>query len=99
VRFTALWSQNASKYRKTLSFTLVFVPILTYGHDSWVMTERIQSQVQVAEMGILRGVHDVTYRDKVHSCEIRKDLNIKPLLLRTDRFQLRGFGRVKKSQE
>jgi len=24
----------------------VFVPILTYGHESWVMTERIPTQVQ-----------------------------------------------------
>ena len=36
------------------------------------MTEKILSQVQAAEMGILRRVHCVTLRDKVRSCEPRK---------------------------
>jgi len=44
------------------------------------MTERILSQVQVAEMGFLRKVHGVTLRDKVSSCEIRKALNVEPHL-------------------
>jgi len=49
-------------------FKSVFVPILTYGHESWVMIERILSQVQAAEMGILRRVHGVQLREKVRSC-------------------------------
>jgi len=32
-------------------FKSVFVPILTYDPESWVMTEIIISQVQAAEMG------------------------------------------------
>ena len=32
-------------------FKLTFVPILTYGHESWVMTERILTQVQAPKMG------------------------------------------------
>jgi len=51
------------------------------GHESWVMTERVLSVVQAAEMGYLRRVYDVALRDKVRSCEIRKALNIEPLLL------------------
>jgi len=31
-------------------FKTVFVPILTYGHESWISTKRIWSQVQVYEM-------------------------------------------------
>jgi len=53
-------------------FKSVFVPILTYVHESWVMTERVLFQEHVAEMGIFRRAHDVTLRDKVRSCEIRK---------------------------
>jgi len=49
-------------------FKSVFVPILTYGHESWVMIERILSQVQASEMGILRRVHGVQLREKVRSC-------------------------------
>jgi len=41
-------------------------PILTYGHDSWVLSERVVSRVQAAEMmGFLRRVHGVTLRDSV----------------------------------
>jgi len=56
---------------KLSGFKWVFVQILPYGHDSWVMTEIILSQVQTAEMGFLRRVYDVTLGDKVHNCEMR----------------------------
>jgi len=51
---------RAFKHRKTVSFQSVFVPILTYGRESWVMTERILTQVQAPKMGFLRRVHCVT---------------------------------------
>jgi len=56
----------------------VFVPILIYGHESWVLTERILSQVQAAQMELLLKVHGMTVplRDKVCSCEIRRALNV-----------------------
>ena len=58
------------------------------------MTERVRSQVQASEMMFLRRIEGVTLFNKVCSAEIPKSLNIEPLLLRTDRFQLRWFGRV-----
>ena len=48
----------------------------TYGHESWVMTERMRSQVQVSEMRFLRRIGGVTLFNKVQSSEIRKSLNI-----------------------
>ena len=39
-----------------------------------------KSAVSLKEMGCLRRVHDVTLRDKVHICEIRKDLRMEPPL-------------------
>ena len=44
-----------------------------------VMIERVLSKVQ-AEIGFLRRVHCVTLRNKLHSYEIRKVLNVEPLL-------------------
>ena len=41
---------------------LVFVSILTYGHESWVMTERVRSLVQASEMRFLRRIEGVTRR-------------------------------------
>ena len=64
------------------------------------MTEKVFSQMQAAEMGFLRRVHGVTLRDKVPSCEIRRALNVEPLLLLIERSQLGWFGHVSRmSQE
>jgi len=41
-----------SNIAKLSVFKSVFFAILTCGHKSWVMTERILSQVQAAEMGV-----------------------------------------------
>jgi len=52
--------QDLSNTTKLSVFKLVFVPILPCGNESWVMTERILTQVQAPEMGFLRRVHGVT---------------------------------------
>ena len=72
--------QELSNTEKLSIFKSGFVSILTYGHESWIKTERILSQVQMAETGVLRRVHGVTLRDKAHSCEIRKSLNVEPFV-------------------
>ena len=86
--------RKLSKKAKLSIFKAVFVPILTYGHESWVMTERMKSQVQASEMRFLRRIEGVTLFNKVRSSEIRKSLNIEPLLLRIERSQLSWFGHV-----
>ena len=54
------------------------------------MTERMRSQVQASEMRFLRKIEGVTLFNKVRSSEIRKSLNIEPLLLRIERPHLRS---------
>jgi len=78
-----------SNTAKLSVFKSVFVSILTYGHESWVMTEKVLFQEQVPEMGFLPRFHGVTLRDKVRTREIRRALNVEPLLLRIERSQLR----------
>ena len=34
-------------------FKLILIPILTYGHESWTITERVRSQMQASEMRFL----------------------------------------------
>ena len=84
---------GALKHCKDVSFKLVFIPILTYGKKSWVMTERMLFQAQAAAIGFLRRVHGVTHRDKARSCEIRKTLNAESLL-RIVRSQQWWFGHL-----
>ena len=58
------------------------------------MIERVRSQVQASEMRFLRRIEGGILFNKVRSSEIRKPLNIEPLLLRIERSQLRWFGHV-----
>ena len=92
--YSVVMKRELSKKAKLSVFKAVFVPIFIYGHESWVMTERMRSQVQASEMRFLRRIEGVTLLNKVRSSEIRKSLNIEPLLLRIERSQFRWFGHV-----
>ena len=86
--------QDMSKKAKLSIFKTVFVPILTYGHESWVMTERVRSQALASEMRFLQRIEGVALFNKERSSEIQKPVNIEPLLLQIERSQLRWFGHV-----
>uniref|UniRef100_A0A8C6MJY5 Reverse transcriptase domain-containing protein n=1 Tax=Nothobranchius furzeri TaxID=105023 RepID=A0A8C6MJY5_NOTFU len=70
----------------------IYVPILTYGHELWVMTERTRLRIQAVEMSFLRRVAGLSLRDRVRSSDIREGLGVELLLLRIERSQLRLFG-------
>ena len=78
-----LWSKA-----KLLVFKSIFVPILTYGHESWVMIERVRSQMQTTEMRFLQKIKG----DR--NTTIRESFDIESLLLRIERSQLPWFGDV-----
>ena len=89
---SVVMKQELSKKAKLSVFKRVFVPILTYGHESLVMTERVRSQVQASEMEFLRKIDGVTLSNKMRSSEIQKSLDVEPLLLRIERSQLDGLA-------
>ena len=45
LHYSVVMKQELSKKAKLSIFKTVFVAILTYGHESWAMTERLRSQV------------------------------------------------------
>ena len=94
LHYSVVMKRELSKIAKLSIFKAAFVPILTYGHESWVMTERMQSQMRASEMRFLRRIEGVTLFNKVCGSEIQKPLNIEPLFLRIERSQLRWFGHV-----
>ena len=94
LNYSVVMKRELSKKAKLSIFKAVFVPILTYGHKSWVMTKRVRSQVQASEMRFLRKIEGATLFNKVRSSEIRKSLNIEPLFLRIEISQLIWFGHV-----
>ena len=88
--------RELSRKAKPAVYKLVFVPILTYGHKSLVMTERVRSQIQASEMRFLRKIKGVMMFDKHRNTAIRESFHIESLLLRIKRSQLRWFGHVSK---
>ena len=75
-------------------FKSLYYPTLTYGHEIWVLNERLSSRVQAAEMRYLRGVAGVRRIDRVRNSVIRLGLGVEPLLQKVSRSQLRWFGHV-----
>ena len=66
-------------------FKLVFIPILNYSHISWIMIERLLFHGQTTDLGFWERSR-MTRHHKVCSYEIRKALNVEPLILQTERF-------------
>jgi len=59
-----IMKRELSKKAKLPVFKTVFAYILTYGYESWIMTEkRIRSQMQASEMRFLRRIEGVTLFD------------------------------------
>ncbi len=86
---TVVTKRELSWKAKLSIYYSVFVPSLTYGHEGWVMTERMRLWIQVADMGFLRRVACISLRDEVRSSVIREDLGVELLVLYVERSQLR----------
>ena len=92
LHYSVVMKRELSK--KLSIFKAVFVLIRTCDHESWIMTERMRLLVQACKMRFLLRIEGVTLFNKVRSSEIRKSLNIEPLLVQIERSQLRWFGHV-----
>ena len=70
LHYLVVMKQALLKKAKLSIFKTFFAPILAYGHESWVMIERVRSPVQVSEMKFLRKIEGVTLLNKVRSSEV-----------------------------
>ena len=86
--------KEVSRRAKMTIFNAVYRPALIYGHEQWVMTERIRSRIRAAEMRFLRRAAGLTLRDRIRSSTIRESLKAESLLLHIERSQLRWLGHV-----
>ncbi|KAK3517857.1 hypothetical protein QTP70_021002 [Hemibagrus guttatus] len=86
--------KELSRKAKLSIYQSLYVPTLTYGHELWVMTERVRSRIQAAEMSFLHRVAGRSLRDRVRSSVTREELGVEPLLLHIERGQLRWLGHL-----
>lgn len=78
-----LLEREPSQKAKPLIYQSSYDPTLTDGHELWVVTKRIRSRTQAAEMSFLWGVAGLGFR--------HEEKGWKPLLHHSQRSQFRWF--------
>lgn len=88
--------KEVSRNTKIKVYKAVYRPILTYGCETWVLSEREKSKVGAAEMKYLRRVKGVTRRDRIRNDDIRAELNIKSVQEYIEQRQLGWWGHLQR---
>ena len=96
--YPLLRDPHIHKRIKTHIYNSILKPILLYACETWVMTERLKSKIQAAEMRVLRLIFGVTKRDRVRNTTIRAALKVEPIILQIEKCQLRWFGHTQRMQ-
>ena len=78
-------SREISREAKVTVFEAVAIPALTYGCESWVLTEREKLRLQATEMRVLRKIAGGTRLDKVRNETVRDRLRLGPVLKKVER--------------
>lgn len=91
--------KEISKWTKIKIYESVLLPMLTYGCESWVLTEKLKQKIITCEMKILRKIAGVTRLDKIRNDRIRSDLNVISAVQKIEQQQLRWFGHIVRMNE
>jgi Reverse transcriptase (RNA-dependent DNA polymerase)/Endonuclease-reverse transcriptase len=89
-----LGMKQISRNTKLKVYKAIFCPILTYGSESWILTQNIKSRLQATEMKYLRRVKGITRRDRVRNEAVREELNVEPIMTKIKIQQLKWFGHL-----
>ena len=96
LHWSVVVNRELSLKAKLFIYQSIFVSTLSYGHERWVVTERMTSRVQLAEMSFLCRVVGLSLRDRLWRSAIRVELEVQLLLLLllTERSQMRWLGHL-----
>ena len=92
--YTLLKAKFVPRDCKIRIYNTILKPIIMYGSEVWVLTTKTGSAVQVAEMRVLRIVRGVTRRDRLRNKDIRRTLQLEPVLDVIERGRLGWYGHV-----
>ena len=84
--------QELSRKAKLSVCKSMFVPILTYGLESRVVTERVRLQMRASEMRFLQKIKGVAMFYKHRNTAIRESLDIESLLFRLKDLSFDGLA-------
>lgn len=60
-------------------------PTITYGHELYIVTERMKSQIQMADMSLLLRLGVLSISDRLRGLDIRREFGADPLFLHIKR--------------
>ena len=91
--------KEISKETKMKIHKTVFRPTLTYGCESRIVTNKLRSKIQAAEMKYPRRVQGVTRSDRIRNVKIREELQIESAAEFIERRQLSWWGHMNRMKE
>lgn len=91
--------REITKDTKLKVFKSIYRPILTYGCETWVLSQRMRSKLQACEMKYLRKVRGVTRRDKIRNEQIRTDLGMESVSKFIEQRQLSWWGHLQRMDD
>ncbi len=97
--YPILKDKNIPTKAKTIIFTTILRPVLLYGSETWTLTTRTSSQIQAAEMRVLRMIRGVTRLDRIRNEETRERLGITSVLKIIEKNKLRWYGHVQRMED
>ncbi|KAJ2943370.1 hypothetical protein O0L34_g12180 [Tuta absoluta] len=81
---------------KGLVYKSMIRPVLTYGSETWALTQRQVQSIHVAEMKMLRWMCGVTRLDKIRNEYVRGSLGVRDIADKLQESRLRWYGHVKR---
>ena len=70
------------------------IPKMTYGAETWTTTKQLEQKLQVAQRAMERRMLNFTIRDKVRNSEIRKQTQVKDIILKIKEAKWRWAGHL-----
>ncbi|GAA6097691.1 uncharacterized protein LOC118408508 [Tachysurus ichikawai] len=92
-------SKNLPIRLKTNMFQAACLPILLYGCESWIITEKLKQRLNSFATNCYRAMLNIKRMDKVSNAVIYHTIGIDPLHLQIQRRQLRNVGHCLRKPE
>ncbi|KAI5725714.1 hypothetical protein M8J77_019224 [Diaphorina citri] len=93
-----IWNKHVPTKCKREIYKTYYIPILTYGSETWTVRKKEESRIQAAEMKFLRSILGKTRRDRIRNDEIRRTIGVEKLQERIEHQRLRSFGHMKRME-
>lgn len=95
-----LWNKNISKKRKFNIYEAIIKSILTYGAETWRLTEKNKRKIEAVEMDAIRRSMRISRKERVRNDEIRRRMGVEGTVVQDiERQQLRWYGHVQRMPE